>query len=84
VACAHVEQAKLYRRFVALFDKIGVLISPAASVSPFQHANWSVSEIVGLYQGDTDLLTFAHGLERGMVGDSELALPVPDLAKLSG
>ncbi len=47
VAWAHVEQAKLYRRFVALFDEVDLLICPACSVSPFPHAAWSVAEIDG-------------------------------------
>lgn len=125
VAWAHVEQAKLYRRFVALFDEIDVLICPACSVSPFPHAEWAVSEIdgqkmetymrwlaitygmtmtihpvavipcgldarglpfgiqiVGRYQGDAELLAIAHSLERAIAGDTELARPLPDLAKL--
>ncbi len=47
VAWAHVEQAKLYRRFVALLDEVDILICPACSVSPFPHSQWAVSEIDG-------------------------------------
>ena len=47
VAWANVEQTKLYRRFVDMFDEIDILICPACSVSPFPHAQWSVSEIDG-------------------------------------
>ncbi len=48
VAWANIEQAKLYRRFVDMFDEIDVLICPACSVSPFPHAQWSVTEIDGV------------------------------------
>jgi amidase len=47
VAWANVEQTKLYRRFLDLFDHIDVLVCPACSVSPFPHEEWSVSEING-------------------------------------
>jgi len=47
VAWAHVEQAKLYRRFAGLFEEIDLLICPACSVSPFPHSEWSVAEIDG-------------------------------------
>ena len=47
VAWANVEQTKLYRRFLALFDDIDVLVCPACSVSPFPHSEWHVDEING-------------------------------------
>jgi Asp-tRNA(Asn)/Glu-tRNA(Gln) amidotransferase A subunit family amidase len=47
VAWAHVEQAKTYRRFVALMDELDVLLAPACSVSPFPHAQLYVEEING-------------------------------------
>jgi Asp-tRNA(Asn)/Glu-tRNA(Gln) amidotransferase A subunit family amidase len=47
VAWAHVEQTKLYRRFLALFEDVDVLICPAASVSPFPHEQLYVAEING-------------------------------------
>jgi Asp-tRNA(Asn)/Glu-tRNA(Gln) amidotransferase A subunit family amidase len=47
VAWAHVEQTKLYRRFLALFDEVDLLICPACSVSPFPHAQRYVAEING-------------------------------------
>jgi Asp-tRNA(Asn)/Glu-tRNA(Gln) amidotransferase A subunit family amidase len=47
VAWAHVEQTRLYRRFLAMFDEVDVLICPAASVSPFPHDQLYISEING-------------------------------------
>jgi amidase len=47
VARAHVEQSKLAKRFLAFFTEVDVLISPAASVSPFPHAQLFVEEING-------------------------------------
>lgn len=47
VAWAHVEQTKLFRRFVDLFQEIDVLICPACSVSPFPHSQLYVAEING-------------------------------------
>jgi Asp-tRNA(Asn)/Glu-tRNA(Gln) amidotransferase A subunit family amidase len=47
VAHAHVEQTKLYKRVLAFFEGVDVLICPAASVSPFPHAQLFVEEIDG-------------------------------------
>jgi Asp-tRNA(Asn)/Glu-tRNA(Gln) amidotransferase A subunit family amidase len=47
VARAHVEQTKLYNRVLAFFREVDVLICPAASVSPFPHAQLFVEEIDG-------------------------------------
>ena len=47
VARAHVEQTKLYRRSLAFFQEVAVLICPAASVSPFPHARLYVEAING-------------------------------------
>jgi len=47
VSRAHVEQTALYKRFLALFDEVDVLICPAASVSPFPHSHLFVAEING-------------------------------------
>ena len=47
VSRAHVEQTKLYKRFLAFFKDVDVLICPAASVSPFPHAQLFVEEING-------------------------------------
>jgi amidase len=47
IAWAFVEQAKLYRRFLAFFEEVDVLICPAASVSPFPHAQRYVDAING-------------------------------------
>ncbi len=47
VAWAHVEQAKTYRRFLALMEAFDVLICPACSVPPFPHAQLYVEKING-------------------------------------
>ena len=47
VSWAHVEQTKLYKRFLAFFDEVDVLICPAASVSPFPHGQLFIEEING-------------------------------------
>ena len=47
VSWAHVEQTKLYQRFIAFFNEVDVLICPAASVSPFPHGQLFIEEING-------------------------------------
>jgi amidase len=47
VSWAHVEQTKVYRRFLAFFNEVDVLICPAASVSPFPHGQLFIEEING-------------------------------------
>jgi len=47
IAWAHVEQAKLYRRFLNFFDDVDILICPTAAVSPYPHEQLSVSQING-------------------------------------
>ena len=47
VARAHVEQTRLYRRVLAFFKEVDVLICPAASVSPFPHSQLFVESIDG-------------------------------------
>ncbi len=47
VAWAHVEQTRIYRRFVALMEQVDILICPACSVSPFPHEQLYVAEING-------------------------------------
>jgi Asp-tRNA(Asn)/Glu-tRNA(Gln) amidotransferase A subunit family amidase len=47
VAWAHVEQAKTYRRFLALMAEVDVLIAPVCSVPPFPHDQLYVDEING-------------------------------------
>jgi len=47
VAWAHVEQTRIYRRFLALFEEVDVLICPAAGVTPFPHAQLFVDTING-------------------------------------
>ena len=48
VAWAHKAQTDLYTRFRAFFDDADILICPAASVSPFPHAQLFVEEINGI------------------------------------
>ena len=47
VAWAHKAQTELYVKFRAFFDEADILICPAASVSPFPHAQLFVEEING-------------------------------------
>jgi amidase len=47
VSRAHVEQTLLYKRFLAFFEEVDVLICPAASVSPFPHSQLFVEEVNG-------------------------------------
>jgi len=47
VARAHVEQTRLYKRILAFFREVDVLICPAAAVSPFPHSQLFVEEING-------------------------------------
>jgi Asp-tRNA(Asn)/Glu-tRNA(Gln) amidotransferase A subunit family amidase len=47
VSAAHLEQTRLYKRFLAFFKEADVLICPAASVSPFPHAQLFMEEING-------------------------------------
>ena len=46
-AQAQIAQTRLYQRFQPLFREIDLLICPAASVSPFPHADWAPTEING-------------------------------------
>lgn len=48
VARAHLQQTRIARDWLAFFDEVDVLICPAASVTPFAHADWSVTEIDGV------------------------------------
>jgi amidase len=47
IAWAYAEQRQLYKRVLAFFDEVDVLICPAASVSPFPHAQRYVDTING-------------------------------------
>jgi amidase len=47
VSRAHVEQTLLYKRFLAFFKEVDVLICPAASVSPFPHSQLFIEEVNG-------------------------------------
>ena len=45
VAKAHLQQSRIARSWLDLFDEVDVVICPAASTTPFAHDQWSVSEI---------------------------------------
>jgi amidase len=47
VAMAHQTQSILARKWLALFDQVDVVICPAASVSPFPHAQRYIDQIDG-------------------------------------
>ena len=47
VSRAHVEQTRLYKRVLAFFKQVDVLICPAAAVSPFPHSQLFVEAING-------------------------------------
>ena len=47
VSWAMVEQTKIYNNFLGFFEDADILICPAASVSPFPHAQLAVEEING-------------------------------------
>ena len=47
VAKAHLQQSRIARNWLDLFDEVDVVICPAASTTPFTHDQWSVTEIDG-------------------------------------
>jgi Asp-tRNA(Asn)/Glu-tRNA(Gln) amidotransferase A subunit family amidase len=47
VAEAHLQQSRIARAWLDLFEDIDVVICPAASSTPFPHDQWSVGEIDG-------------------------------------
>jgi Asp-tRNA(Asn)/Glu-tRNA(Gln) amidotransferase A subunit family amidase len=47
VSRAHVEQTRLYKRVLAFFKQVDVLVCPAAAVSPFPHSQLFVEAING-------------------------------------
>ena len=47
VAEAHLQQSRIARSWLDLFENIDVVICPAASSTPFPHDQWSISEIDG-------------------------------------
>jgi Asp-tRNA(Asn)/Glu-tRNA(Gln) amidotransferase A subunit family amidase len=57
VAEAHLQQTRIQRTWIDLFDTCDVVICPAASTSPFPHKDWSVTEIDG-----TPMDTYMHWL----------------------
>jgi amidase len=47
VAWAHAKQTSLYKGYIEMFNEAELLLSPAAAVSPFPHAQWYPEEING-------------------------------------
>ena len=47
VARAHLQQSKIARDWLALFDEVDAVIAPTCSVPPFPHENGTVTEIDG-------------------------------------
>ena len=47
VAEAHLQQSRIARAWLDLFEDIDVVICPAASTTPFSHDQWSISDIDG-------------------------------------
>ena len=45
VAVAHLQQSKISRDWINLFNRIDVVICPATATTPFLHNEWSVNEI---------------------------------------
>ena len=48
VAEAHLQQTQIARRWLDLFKEIDVVICPATSTTPFNHDQWTVTEIDGV------------------------------------
>ncbi len=57
VAWAHIQQTRIAKNWIDLFDDIDAIIAPASSVPPFDHQSWSVSEIDG-----TEMNSYMHWL----------------------
>ena len=47
VAEAHLQQSRIARSWLDLFEDVDVVICPAASSTPFPHDQWTVTEIDG-------------------------------------
>ena len=47
VAEAHLQQSRIARAWLDLFEDIDVVICPGASTTPFPHDQWSITEIDG-------------------------------------
>ena len=48
VAEAHLQQTQIARRWLELFKEIDVVICPATSTTPFNHDQWTITEIDGV------------------------------------
>ena len=63
MGAAAVKQAQLYKRYLAFFEEVDVLITPAAAVSPFPHAQWFPETINGETMPNyTRWMTLAYAL----------------------
>jgi Asp-tRNA(Asn)/Glu-tRNA(Gln) amidotransferase A subunit family amidase len=45
VAIAHLQQSRIARNWLDLFNEVDVVICPATATTPFDHSQWSVKEI---------------------------------------
>jgi Asp-tRNA(Asn)/Glu-tRNA(Gln) amidotransferase A subunit family amidase len=45
VAVAHLQQSRIARNWLDLFNEVDVVICPATATTPFNHSQWSVKEI---------------------------------------
>ena len=45
VAVAHLQQSRIARNWLDLFNEVDVVICPATATTPFDHSQWSVKEI---------------------------------------
>lgn len=83
IATAHLQQSRIARNWLSLFDDFDVLICPVAAVSPFAHSEWSVREIddqkmasymswLGIVYGPTMALACAAALPCGV---DEVGMP---------
>ena len=81
VAWAQVEQAKLMKSYMALFDEVDVLIAPAASVSPFPHSQWYPTEMDGKPMDNyMRWLAISYGITMGLTVSACIPCGVDHLA----
>ncbi|WP_366554902.1 amidase [Aquibaculum sediminis] len=74
VAWAQTRHSDIFRRFLAMMDEVDVLITPAASVQPFDKNEWYPREINGKpLQSYINWVAIAYGLT--LTGHPVLCLP---------
>ena len=80
VGAAAVKQAQLYKRYLAFFEDFDVLITPAAAVSPFPHAQWFPETINGEEMPNyTRWMTLAYALTTVLPAVAVIPCGVDDL-----